>query len=177
MIGNTPAFPIMDIHGRGITIDPWKENFLHRFMNGWAAWNSAGIFDNTKKIDEFETIEHVPDQMKRHELWRLEYRRKLYMKNLTDEQIHDRFDDAMVMNTLSSMTNSPFKPTQEQIMDAMRYFTHILMEVNERGIPMQKMNYSLDRTLAAALRLRMPQQVLDWFAELDRSRPNAGINP
>jgi hypothetical protein len=177
LIDGKPGFAIVDVHGRGISIDPWKEDFLQRFMRGWAAWNNAAIYDNVKRPEEFEPIDHVPDEMKRHELWRLEYRRNPYMKSRTDDQIRDSFDESIVMSTLSMMKGSPIKPTQKQITDNTRWFTHLLEEINARGIPMTKLAHSLDRTHAAARRLRMPQQVLDWLTELDRSRTQTSPSP
>ena len=32
-----------------------------------------------------------PDEMKRHELWRSQYRQNRYMKNLSDDELTQRF--------------------------------------------------------------------------------------
>ncbi|MEI9990210.1 MAG: hypothetical protein WDM86_09240 [Rhizomicrobium sp.] len=164
------AFPLLAIHGRGIDIDPWKEAFLHRFTDGWAAWNGNPLYDNGSRPDEFEAMDHIPERMRRQDLWNLEYRRNRYMKDIKDERLREHFDESIVMSMLSMMINSPIKPTQQQITDNLRWSSHLLLEINARGIPMTRFAYSLERTLAAARRLRMSQQVLDWFTELDRQR-------
>ena len=164
------AFPLLAIHGRGIDIDPWKEGFVRRFTDGWATWNGNPLYDKGHRPDDFEAVDHIPEQMRRQDLWNLEYRRNPYMKGTTDERLREHFDESIVMSMLSMMTNSPIKPIQQQITDNMRWFSHLQLEINARGIPVTQFAYSLDRTLAAARRLKMPQKVLDWFAELDRQR-------
>ena len=87
------AFPLSVIFGPGAKDAPWKVAFVNQFLDGWATWNKSPIYDSGTNFKIFETIKHIPDRMKRQELWSLEYRRAPYMKAFTDDQIRDRFDE------------------------------------------------------------------------------------
>jgi len=171
------TLPIVTVYGHGIEVDPWKGMFVRRFTEGWAAWNGKSVHDNVAGADQFEPIDHIPEQMKLNEFWRLEYRRNPYLNARTDDQIRSQFDESIVTSMLSMVKDSPIRPTQAQVTDNMRLFTHVLEEINRRGIPMRNLAYSLERALVAARRLRMPQQVLDWLMETDRFRTSKGQNP
>jgi hypothetical protein len=167
-IGDQIAFPILTVEGDGMIQNPWKELFIQRFLDGWSRWNRRPVIHRDQaRASGFETIDHIPDSMARSDLWRLEYRRKPYMANFTDEQIRDRFDESTMISCLATVQGSPMQITKEAMTENMRFFTHLLMEINRRAIPMHKMRYSLERGLAAAERLKLPPAAREFIRRLE----------
>lgn len=163
------AYPIMTVEGEGCYHNPWKGDVIARVAERWAGRNGyeAMGFDS---VEEFTTIDHIPDQAPRHERWRTEYKRAPYLSGLTKEQLRDRFDEVNVLSMLSFLKNPPIKLDVEQSTNVIRQFGDLTLEMGNRGIPITEFRHERARELAAARRLGMPDIVFDWLAKIERQR-------
>lgn len=162
------AFPIAAIHGPNIHFDSWKADLLDHVIHRWAAWNGRPLKAiRDKEPAAFEAFDHVPESAPRHERWRLDYRRKPYLKPLTDDALRDRFDEVMLVTTLWGIKGSPIKLDMAAAMIAMEQFTHIQVEMHDRALPMTAFAHESERQLAAATRLKLSQAAIDWLSEFE----------
>lgn len=163
------TFPTVVIEGPNMEADAWKAELLDHVVRRWATWNGRPV----KSLEEedapaFETFDHVPDVAPAHERWRLDYRRKPYLKPLSDDALRDTFDEVMLVTTLWGIKSSPIKPDMEAAMVAMERFTHIQVEMHDRALPITVFGHEFERQLAAAARLCLPQNAIDWLHALER---------
>jgi hypothetical protein len=164
------ALPICAIHGPEIEMRPWKEDVLAHVVSRWSNFNNRPLHMFEDGDQPFETIEHVPDKMPRHEMWRVEYRRQPYLKALTDEQLRDEFDEVILVTTLFGIKGSPIRLDPTAAMPAMERFTHIQIEMHDRALPMERFAFEFKRELAAAARLKLSSEVVAWLHELNEDR-------
>jgi hypothetical protein len=157
------AFPIVCIEGASIEYALWKRDVTELFLVRWAAWNGVPLYHADPRKQKFSTIDHVPEQMKRYEQWELDYRRNPYMHAFTHEQLRERFDEMTCISTLAFIKGAPLKPDQRAIMWSMSSMSHMMLEMGWRGVPVTQFQYEPERMAAAAQRLRLPQNVVDWF--------------
>lgn len=163
------AFPIVSIEAPGLEFEMWKRSVIDIVLQRWSVWNGIPQFDLNPRDGLFSTIEHVPNKMPRHERWRLDYRRDPYMKHIDNAALRDRFDEAQVVLTLMGLKNAPIKPPHEAIEQSFILFTHVIMEMGERGITAPEFAMEPARLAAAARRLSAPDIVVRWF-ETDMGR-------
>lgn len=169
---NRVAFPVLCIEGVGLLEATWKRAPLKRFMSGWADWNGHPLYA-ADDVKQFDAIEHVPDSMPRHDLWRLQYRREPYMQQLSKDALRDKFDETIFISNMSFLKGAPVKPSQDMMTANMARFTHVLLEMNERGIPVTDFGYSLERMIAAGKRLKAPASAFAFLEMLERERNRA----
>ena len=157
------TFPILSVEGPGLESDVWKRDVIDTVFARWSQWSGKPTYKGDPKATDFTTIDDIPDQMARHDLWRLEYRRKAYMRGISNELLRDRFDEAFVVTTLKMTKASPFEPTDQVVEATMQVFTHIMIEMGERGITMPEFELKTERLAIAAERLHFHASVVDWF--------------
>ena len=160
---NQIAFPIVSVEGRSMTSAPWKNDVVELFMIRWARWNGVPLYHSDLRAQKFQAVDHIPERMKRHELWQLEYKRKPYMAAFTTEELRDRFDEITCVSSLSFIKDSPLKPSHDALVWSMSSMSHIMLEMGWRGIPVTDFKYAAERLAAAARRLHLPSNVVDWF--------------
>lgn len=170
IVDNRVAFPTLIIEGRPIGNAPWKSEFGTLVTERWARWNDVPLHRGGSAPDDFSTIEHIPETMKRYEAWSLEYRRRPYLSNLTKDQLRDRFDEVNVTVMLWGVQGSPVKMAPEARTASVRAFGDLMQEMARRAIPVDQFSYELARSQAAARRLGFPRSVADWLAKLQRNR-------
>lgn len=158
------ALPIACIEGQPIADGTWKRLVLNQFVEGWADWNSSPVHDHDD-LNQFSTIDHIPESMPRHEAWRIEYRRNPYMRGWSDEKVRERFDESTLLSAWFFLKDSPLKPSAAANMENLRLFTHLMLELAERSIPISHVPSTPERRLAAAKRLNMPDSVIAWLTE------------
>jgi hypothetical protein len=164
------GFPIVFIEGSSSERAQWKRDVTELFLDRWSRWNGIPAYSVDPKKKKFSTIEHVPEKMRRQELWELQYRRNPYMKDFTKEQIRDRFDEVICVTTLGSMKNSPLKPGRDAMMWSMEAMSHLMIEMGRKAFPITEFPYEPERLAAAARRLGFPAPVLSWFeSDLERN--------
>lgn len=159
------AFPVVSITGRSVDAAEWKADVLAFVAAKWSSWAGAlHVAGDAEAVKSFTTIEHIPDQMPRQELWQLQYRRDPYLRSLSTEQLRDRWDELMVRSLLSLHKGAPFRLTKEETTKDMERFTHLLEEIAQRGLPLPMFKAQGGRFVAAAIRLRLPPACLAWVA-------------
>lgn len=164
-VGNDVAFFVGTFAGQPMDDSPWKGEVLDEIGRRWSRWNGARVVPrDAEAVNSFTTIDHVPDQMRRQDLWRLQYRRKPYMQPLSNEQMRDRWDECTVRSLFAFMKDSPAKPPKDAAMRNTEIFTHVLEEIGRRGIPLPQLQAETDRLLAAGVRLNLPSEHQEWLA-------------
>lgn len=162
IIEGNVAFPILEIEGQSFEAAPWKRAAIDRFVAGWPAWNASPLHTH-ERLSGFASIAHIPETMPRHEFWRLQYRRNPYMKQMSNEQIRDRFDESAVIS-MFAFTKSPLLLLSPDAITAnTERFTHIMVELADRAMSMQQSKPSLERQLAAARRLNLSDHAVQWL--------------
>jgi hypothetical protein len=164
--GQQLVLPLVAIRGPGAKDSPAKDEVLDSVMTSWAEWNGCPVIDTSDEPPEFEAVEVVPDRMSRSDKWRLDYRRSPHLRDLSDEQLKERFDEVIVVNLLWGTKSSPKKLDREAITDALECFTHVVEELNRRHIPMQNVQQRLAQLQQAARRLRLGDDVVEWLARV-----------
>lgn len=166
---NLLALPMLTLEGPGMAADEWKSEVVNRFMKGWAEYNGYPVY-HLDQSPQFQTIEDIPEQMPRHELWRLQYRRNPYLRGLSQEQLRDRFDEVIVLSLLFGIKDAPIRLSMPEAIRNIELFTHMQMEMQHRHLPITSFAHSLERDLAAARRLKLPESVLAWLRTLEAKR-------
>jgi hypothetical protein len=157
------AFPIVCIDGHSTINAPWKLDVIEMFTTRWARWNGAQLYHSDLQTQRFQAVDHIPQQMKRHEYWELEYKRMPYMAGFTAEQLRERFDEVICVASLRFIKDSPLKPSDEAVNWSMSSMSHITLEMGSRGIPITQFMFDAGRLAAAARRLYLSNDVVDWF--------------
>lgn len=125
---------------------------------------------------EFVAIDHLPDKFSRQELWELEYRRRPYMASWSDEKVRDHWDEVLLLSLLAFTKGSPVVVMKPAIHQNIQRFTHLLQETGRRGLPITYFHSTLERTHAAAKRLKLPDIVGPWI-DMWNSRPQRNDPP
>jgi len=162
-INHQIAFPIVCVESTSIESAAWKRDVTQIFMARWAQWNGIPLHHSDPRTQKFTTIDHIPEQMKRHERWQLDYRRNPYMSGFTDEQLRARFDEMTCVASLAFIKDSPLKPSHDAIAWSMSSMSHMMLEMGWRGIPVTQFNYGPKRLADAARRMCLPTSVVAWF--------------
>lgn len=157
------SFPILCIEGKPIDNTEWKRAVTELFIQRWASWSDAPLFQAEFGAPKFETIDHIPEKMKRYEKWELDYKRSPYMRDFTEQELRERFDEIICISTLAFIKDSPLKPSKGAIIWSMSSMSHMMLEMGWRGIPVTKFKYAPDRLAAAARRMDMPANVVKWL--------------
>ena len=177
-VGNEVAFFVGVFPGRPMDDAPWKTEVLDEIGRRWSRWNGArALPSGPESAKSFTTIDHIPDKMRRQDLWRLQYRRNPYMQTFSNEQVRDKWDECMVRSLFAFIQDSPSKPPKDAIIRNMEVFAHVMEEIGRRGIPLPQLQAETDRLLAAGVRLELPPDHQDWLAVNVghlRDRPPAG---
>jgi hypothetical protein len=157
------AFPIVCIEGHSMKSASWKSDVVDTFMVRWARWNGVQLYHSDLRAQKFQTIEHIPERMKRHEQWQLDYKRKPYMAEFTSEQLRERFDEIFCISSLAFIKDSPLKPSREALEWSLSSMSHLTLEMGWRGIPITDFKQEPQRLVSAARRLGLPGNAVTWF--------------
>jgi hypothetical protein len=133
------------------------------FMRSWAEWNGAELYHSDLQTHKFQAVDHIPEQMKRQEHWELDYKRMPYMVSFTAEQLRERFDEIICITSLRFIKDSPLKPSDDAVRSSLSSMSHVTLEMGWRAIPVAQFMYDAGRLAAAAKRLRLPSDVVEWF--------------
>jgi len=170
VLQNLLTFPVTVVEGAGTYHAPWKSEVVEFIQRRWIAFCGYPELSAQPDINEFTTIDHIPEQAPRHERWRTDYRRNPYLKSLPRERLRDIFDEIMLLSTLSFLKNPPFKVQKEQTAEVMERFTHMMLEMADRAIPATEFTHSPERDVAASRRLGLPATVETWIWELEADK-------
>jgi len=174
--GRDITFPVITVTGRPLDDASWKGNVLDYVGWKWCEWTGARYIaanpDSAAEfIRSFATIEHIPEQMRRQDLWRLEYRRKPYMRSWSREQIRARWDELIMRSLFSFLKDAPFRLPRDETAKDMERFTHLMEEIAVRGLAIPEFKAEETRMVAAATRLQLPPAGVAWVAAQFRKSP------
>jgi hypothetical protein len=135
--GSDIYLPALVIFGPSLEDQPWKIDVVNLILGRWAAWNGVPILpEGTVGLEDSVTVEHVPNSMKRQELWALEYRRRPYMRRWEDTDLRNHWDQTMLLSLLWGHVDTPMRVPPDGVMKVMESFTHVMQEVSTRGLPL-----------------------------------------
>lgn len=157
------VYPVLCVEGVGIEIDGWKRDAIDNIVSRWEKWNGHTKIKHNANLTDFSIIENIPPKMRRQEKWELDYRRNPYMATLSEEKLRDIFDEISLSSLLVIHKGCPEKPSQEQSITNLERSAHMYYEMAQRGIPIEKFKFEPARTLAAAHRMRLSKQIIDWL--------------
>jgi len=163
------AFPMLVVESASMENSPWKGQVADLVVARWGRWNGVPTVQAEPTAHEFSTIDHIPETMRRQEVWEPEYRRDPYMKGFTDEQVRERFDEVICISSLAFIKDSPLKPPNHAIEWSMKSMSHVMVEMGHRALQITQCKDEPLRLAAAARRLRLPAHAVTWF-EHDRGR-------
>lgn len=137
-LGKIPALPIIAMLGANCDMHPWKEDIVQIFAKRWATWNNAPVFSkDANAVHDFVAAEHIPDKVPQHEKWRLDYRRRPYMKSWKDEDLRSLWDHVLLLSLLFGHRETPKKIPLDGYMQTIERFSHLQVEVAERGLSLE----------------------------------------
>ena len=166
VIQNLLTFPVTVVEGAGTYDAPWKASVMEFIQQRWIAFCGFPESSAQPEISDFSTIDHIPLQAPRHKRWRTDYRRNPYMKSLTKEQLRDAFDEIALVSTLSFLKDPPVMMPKLKTAEAMEHFTHMMLEMADRAMPVTEFQNSPERDVAASRRLGLPACVEEWIWKL-----------
>ncbi|WP_223478765.1 hypothetical protein [Oricola indica] len=156
------TFPIVEVDGPELHLYPWKQAVLDLIAARWSTWNGFEPKGSTEFEDnKFVEIEPVPERMRAHERWRLDYRRNPYMADWSEGRLLAKWDELYVLGVAAFYKNTPIKPPDLIIRSMMVEMTHITEEAARRGYPLASAPQDNQRIHAAARRLGADPSVID----------------
>lgn len=121
------------------------DEYMSYLAAQWAAWNGNPIvqmeeeeFDKSRiKGKDWTGQNSIPDKLPRHETWRLSYGKNPYLRRLSESQIIEYGRNLIAEISPYFLKNG--KPsTKELKMKLLEKFTHLMEEINYRGIDMKR---------------------------------------
>lgn len=165
------TFPITMVEGAGVYDAPWKSDVVQFIQRRWTTFcGYPELSVEEPQVTDFATIDHIPDQAPRHERWRTDYRRRPYLSGISKDELRDRFDEIILINTLSFLKSPPITIPKHQTTVSMERFTHMMMEMADRAIPITQFDHDPRRMIAAARRLGMPESVEVWVLQMEAEK-------
>jgi hypothetical protein len=131
------AFGIVILGGVPAIVQPWKMDLVQRIANDWSEFRT-GSAPVAGSPEQFQSIDDIPGKMKRHEAWKLAYKRNPYLRPLPDHQLKLHFHRCVAVNSLGLLKGSWPKPTQDEITSGIRRFDDAISEINSRGLDMRQ---------------------------------------
>ena len=160
------VYPILIIEGNELRLSPWKSDLINFVIEKWSKWDGKHKLDAKIHPNKFETIEDVPEVMARSDWWRVHYRRNPYLRSLSNADLKEKFEENKVYSLMYSLKDCPFKPPETEIHKNLERFTHLLEEINHRGMCMTELQSTRQRMLKAAQRLGLSQEKIAWVSNM-----------
>ncbi|WP_159646178.1 hypothetical protein [Sphingorhabdus sp. 109] len=171
IVENLLTFPLTVVEGNGVYDAPWKSDVLEFIQRAWIRHcGYPELSVEQPQASDFTTIDHIPEQAPLHERRRTDYRRNSYLQPLTNDQLRDRFDEIMLINTLSFLKEPPVVIPKEQTTASMERFTHMMLEMANRALPITAFAFDPRRDIAAARRLGLPESVETWILRIEAEK-------
>jgi hypothetical protein len=154
------AFGIVTVIGVPAIEQSWKAGLVDIVAGNWSEFRT-GAAPVSSHPNQFDSVEDIPDTMRRHEAWKLAYKRKPYLSVLSDEQLKRHFHRCVALNSLALLKGSWPKPNQRETSGRIRKFDDAISEINRRGLDMRRFD---PRTLSREDRLKvyagLPQELV-----------------
>jgi hypothetical protein len=166
------AFPVGIFEGVSVEAHPWKADLIDRIAQAWSRGRTGAAMASAGLGEHFDIIDDIPKIMPRHEHWRLEYRRRPYLRLAAVEHLKVIFNRCVAQGALAFLKGDWPKPSKEETMKQMRLFTHLIEETNERNLDLRAIHA---RTLSNERRREayqgFPQELIDLLS------PKTGDEP
>lgn len=130
------AFAIIQILCAAAIEQRWKIAVIQHLMQRWSEFRFGDVAV-AGRPNGFESIYDIPSRMSEHESWKLAYRRKPYLRRLTNQQLKIHYHRCVAFSALL-MNGSWRKPSQAQHLDYIRKFGDAIEEINHRGIDLRQ---------------------------------------
>jgi hypothetical protein len=137
--------PSIMIDGPAAVNQPELTKILDALQGRWAAFNGVPLATaDIKKISNsyFKSLSEVEKENEplkpRHEIWRMQYRTKPYLRSLSDEDVLNHGARLIKLMAPGFIKDGPKIPF-DQVAQFMEGFTHFIEEVCFRGVDMKKM--------------------------------------
>jgi hypothetical protein len=122
-------------------------DYVHWMQRKWASFNKIpfvkGNFDimgsELSKINDNPTSGMIP----RHELWRKQYAKAPYLRNLSEELLLTHGQEIFYEIVPGFVHGTHNKPPQEKVFELFEKQTHFFEEINHRGIDLRKFSPNL----------------------------------
>jgi hypothetical protein len=137
------AFPIGVFECATLLENHWKVSIVDHVVRRWSEARTGTTVLEAHNLDGFEAIHDIPDVMKRHEIWRLEYERTPYLRSVPIEKLRMLFQRSIAINSLALLKGSWPKPSKKTTSEGLRQFTHVIEETNRRGIDIRSLDSRL----------------------------------
>lgn len=169
------AFAMANYLSHGIVANPWKTQFVEVVMQRWSQYRTQGEFVAAKNLRDFEAVEDIPRTMPRHEFWRLEYRRNPYMRGLSDEKLKVVFNRCIAQGSLAFIKGAWQPPPREHTQNQLRLMSHLMEEINHRGMDMRSFSPILLPAEDQAEIIRgLPPELAEMLSKAMQDAPKSG---
>lgn len=133
------AFAIVTIIGVPAIEQAWKMQLVDLVAQKWSEFRT-GAAPVSGRPDQFNSIDDIPESMKRHEAWKLAYKRNPYLRTQTDQQLKLHFHRCVALNSLAFLKGGWPKPSHDETSSRLRLFGDAIDEINRRGLDMRQFN-------------------------------------
>jgi hypothetical protein len=159
------ALPIGIFEADGAIMHPWKVTVIDLVKEKWSERRTGCAAVDGNLADSFDAIDDIPKTLPLHEQWRLEYRREPYMRNLPDNMLKVMFNRCVAVASLAFLKGSWPKPAKEETANSMRTFTHLIEEINDRGLDMRNLSIrSLSSEEREQVYRGLPKELVDTLS-------------
>lgn len=169
LVGGEATHPLLHVEGPGSVSKPWTSEMAKLILKRWADYMSGRISATSDDfMADFEPVEVVPSKMKQHEKWGLDYRRRPYMSQWSNEAIRNLWEQALLVTYMSLTKSSPIRPPEADLRTAMERITHIQEECSARGLPLDFFKPEQARFESHVSRMGYPEELKIWLNETIR---------
>ncbi|OKH90203.1 hypothetical protein [Thalassospira sp. TSL5-1] len=155
------------------TNNPWKDQVIEKIITEWTQFRGAPISLQTESLQSIENSEEIidiPKKMTRSEQWAIEYQRYPYLSEESIDNIRIIFHRTLLCTYISIIKGKWKKPTKEQQITYLRNFSHVIEEINRRGLDMNDMNKNLlSEQEITRISKGIPQDLIDLIF---KEKPN-----
>ena len=154
------AFALLTVIGVPAIQQCWKMEVIDLVARKWSEFRT-GDKPVAGKAEGFESINDIPETMKRYEARQLSYKRNPYLSVMSDGHLKMHFHRCVAMNSLSFLIGNWVKPDQETTAANMRRFSDAIDEINRRGIDMREFSpQSLTEAERAIIYAGLPKELI-----------------
>jgi hypothetical protein len=133
------AFAIVTVIGIPAIEQSWKMQIVDQVTQKWSEFRT-GAAPVSGRPDRFESVDDIPESMKRHEAWKSAYKRDPCLRTQTDQQLKLHFHRCVALNSLAFVKGDWPKPSQEETSARLRLFDDAIGEIDRRGLDMRQFN-------------------------------------
>lgn len=136
-------FPIVTIPGDRCEQFPWFDAFLSDLLARWAARNEAELIQgtnlqSTRFATKSEGLTEPPQQMKRSELWAMQYKVNPYLRPLSDQAVI-RIGAELMRRSKGAFLKGTPQPTHAEMLSMNEQLAHFFEEASYRALDLRRL--------------------------------------